>query len=101
MWALAFASGVSVLYILDPVNINAGVKEFPTTAMSVLYGGFHRIAWTFTLGWVIFACFHGYGGINYVQYGNLPLSPNIKNQRSLSNKLGFLSKRVQTKAKPK
>ena len=62
MWCLAFVSATSVLYILDPVNIKYGLKEYPSLAMSILYNAFHRVAWTFALGWVIFACFHGYGG---------------------------------------
>ena len=62
MWSLAAVSAISVLYILDPTAITYGEKESPSLAASVSYNGFHRVAWTFSLGWVIFACFHGYGG---------------------------------------
>ena len=63
MWTMAFVSAVGVLYILDPINILYGKVESPSLAANVMYNGFHRIAWTFSLGWVIFACFHGYGGM--------------------------------------
>ena len=62
MWTLAFISAVGVLYFLDPNAYAYGFKEYPSLAASTMYNGFHRIAWTFSLGWVIFACFHGYGG---------------------------------------
>ena len=61
-WLLAFISGVGVLYIIDQIGYDTGEAEYPSLAASTIYNGLHRIAWTFTLGWVIFACFHGYGG---------------------------------------
>ena len=61
-WTLAFASGVGVLYFVDQMGYTTGVAEFPSLAACVAYNGLHRVAWTYTLGWVIFACFHGYGG---------------------------------------
>ena len=40
--------------------------------------------------------------LSYIlQYGNLPLSLDIKSQRSLSNMLGFSNKMVQINAKAK
>ena len=57
MWLFAFVSAVCVLYIVDPYK-DVG----PTHLGSVFYLGLHRVAWTFSLGWVVFACFHGYGG---------------------------------------
>ena len=38
---------------------------------------------------------------SHLQYGNLPLSPDTKNQRSLSYVLGYLRKIVNIKAKTK
>ena len=62
MWALAFVSGIGVLYVIDPIGYDTGISEYPSLAATTAYNGLHRIAWTFTLGWLIFACFHGYGG---------------------------------------
>ena len=31
-------------------------------AENILYGGFHRLAWSIAVAWVIFTCCRGYGG---------------------------------------
>ena len=48
--------GLSAL--LDPIEV-----PVINDATRVIYGVFHRLAWAFAVGWVIFACVNGYGGI--------------------------------------
>ena len=75
LWAAAFAIGLAVVYGLNiPIRqvgnanvvtidqINTDYEELSLAAHSV-YGGFHRFAWAVAIGWVIFACCRGYGGI--------------------------------------
>ena len=58
LWAVAFFTGLAVVYGLD-INIT---HETYTNAQNITYGGLHRAAWGLALGWVIFACSRGYGG---------------------------------------
>ena len=51
------------------MNIPKRIEEATNTgqdglsmAANVIYGGFHRLAWSISIGWVIFACARGYGG---------------------------------------
>ena len=45
-------------------QINEDYVELSLAEHSV-YGGFHRFAWSVAIGWVIFACCRGYGGIKW------------------------------------
>jgi len=60
-WAVAIATGLAVMYglsaLLDPIEV-----PVINDATRVIYGVFHRLAWAFAVGWVIFACVNGYGG---------------------------------------
>lgn len=60
-WCLAIATGLAVVYGLNIPEIYFGDKEI-TLAESVVYGGFHRLAWAIAVSWVIFTCCRGYGG---------------------------------------
>lgn len=60
-WFLATAVGLAVLYGLLPYLSEEIVPEI-NPVVSVAYGSLHRLAWATAVGWVIFACIHGYGG---------------------------------------
>ena len=60
-WALATAVGLAVVYGLVPYLNEEEVPEMNSFAR-VSYGSLHRLAWSIAVGWLIFACVHGYGG---------------------------------------
>jgi len=60
-WLTAIGTGVGVVYGIDMSPIIT--QDFYSTTASAFYGGFHRLAWGLALGWVVFACSRGYGGI--------------------------------------
>jgi hypothetical protein len=43
-------------------TLNRGEKWSPF--LSALYAGLHRTAWSVGIGWIIFACVSGNGGMN-------------------------------------
>merc|ERR1712137_1192825 len=61
-WVSAVTIGFAVLFgvssLLDP-------KAVPKIddATRVIYGSFHRFAWSIAVAWVVFACIQGYGGV--------------------------------------
>lgn len=63
LWAISFAMGMSVVYGEDSVNYSLERDE-PAQWLNVSYNTFARSAWGFAMSWLIFACFHGYGGDN-------------------------------------
>jgi len=62
MWVSSLASFFAVVYGVDAVHILATADK-PALGARVAYTALHRLAWGFALGWLIFASFHGYGGI--------------------------------------
>jgi len=60
-WQAAFLSAFAVVYGTDSERGDDVTRLSRTENM--FYNGFHRIAWTVSLSWVIFSCSKGYGGI--------------------------------------
>ncbi|KAG8191684.1 hypothetical protein JTE90_016471 [Oedothorax gibbosus] len=54
-WTLAIASALFAVYGLYLPASSVGVRAF--------YMSFHRIAWAVGVGWLVFACITGHGGI--------------------------------------
>ena len=60
IWAVAFAVGASVIYGLFPYQ--SDFFAIASTTERSIYNGFHRLAWSISLSWVILACVKGVGG---------------------------------------
>ena len=60
-WVLATAVGSAVVYGLVPY-LNEEQVPVMNSFVRVFYGSFNRLAWSLAVGWLIFACVHGYGG---------------------------------------
>ncbi len=101
MWCLAFGIGLCVVYgqarkkekkifptfcatfvIKSQDTVGLMMENTPPpTAGSVLYNTFGRSAWAAAMAWLVFACFHGYGGfindfLSYEAFG--PLGKLVK-----------------------
>ena len=62
-WVIAMATGLAIVYGLNiPNHINGESLTGLSMAENILYGGFHRLAWSIAVAWVIFTCCRGYGG---------------------------------------
>ena len=60
-WTLATAVALAIIYGLVPYLNETEVPEM-NSFVRVSYGSLHRLAWSIVVGWLIFACVHGYGG---------------------------------------
>ncbi|XP_063860036.1 uncharacterized protein LOC135100742 isoform X3 [Scylla paramamosain] len=61
-WTLAAITGLLVVFGM--YSYNHFISPTPYELMSRLtYGGLHRLAWGAALGWLVFACHNGYGGV--------------------------------------
>ena len=60
-WILATSLGLAVVYGLTPYLDETKVPVI-NQWVRVSYASLHRLSWSFAVGWVIFACVHGYGG---------------------------------------
>ncbi|XP_078686671.1 nose resistant to fluoxetine protein 6-like [Branchiostoma floridae x Branchiostoma belcheri] len=59
-WIVAASCAVAVLY--STYGLYQGTA-FKTESEHVLYLTVHRTVWAMALGWVVIACYHGYGGV--------------------------------------
>ena len=85
LWTAAFAIGLAVVYgvnvpehqigdsnvvTFDDIDTSPEEMKRLQNSMSLaahsIYGGFHRFAWSVAIGWVIFACCRGYGGMSCI-----------------------------------
>ena len=62
-WILSISIGLAVVFGLVAYLDEDQVEEIPL-AVSLTYGPLHRTAWAVSVGWIIFACVKGYGGIH-------------------------------------
>lgn len=58
---MATAIGLAIIYGLIPY-LNEDEVPVISQFVRISYGSFHRLAWSVAVGWLIFACVHGYGG---------------------------------------
>ncbi len=65
LWAVAFGTGLAVVYAMDSVGYMATMSAASDVA-NAFNNTFSRSAWGLALGWLIFACFHGYGGEHHM-----------------------------------
>ncbi|XP_066303333.1 O-acyltransferase like protein-like [Branchiostoma lanceolatum] len=59
-WLVAAATALTVLYATYG-KYNG--TTFQTESENVLYLTVHRTVWAMAIGWVVVACYHGYGGV--------------------------------------
>jgi len=62
LWLLATIIGGSVIYGLIPYQTGLIDGKIPPLADTVIYNGLHRLAWSLSISWMIFACAKGLGG---------------------------------------
>ncbi|KAK8406207.1 hypothetical protein O3P69_007137 [Scylla paramamosain] len=61
-WIAAVATMSAVVFGLKDYNTLTMKPHEYVPAISILYGGLHRLAWGVAVAWMVFACHMGYGG---------------------------------------
>jgi len=62
LWLISFISLLTIM--LSTYSLNRGEKWSPF--ISSLFAGLHRSVWSVCIGWIIFSCASGNGGIHYL-----------------------------------
>ncbi|KAL5284200.1 hypothetical protein ACFFRR_006464 [Megaselia abdita] len=60
-WIGAF--GILLGVVIAPVSTLVNENYKPTSLDGASYEAFSKIGWGFMLSWIIFCCYHGYGGV--------------------------------------
>lgn len=69
-WVLSAAAGCLIIFGLFPYlreDLVPNMNDF----VRVIYGSFHHVIWASAVGWTIFACVHGHGGIQCPKFQSL------------------------------
>jgi len=62
-WLTALTLLFTTVYGIDGRDFVVNDEE-PSAFVRALNNGFHRVAWAAGIGWIVFACFHGYVGMH-------------------------------------
>lgn len=60
-WTFAF--GVLLGVVIAPYSTMTSETYKPTSLDGASYEAFSKIGWGFMLSWIVFCCYHGYGGV--------------------------------------
>lgn len=61
---IAALFGLAVIYGMTPY-LDETTAPVINPFVRVSYGALHHSAWAIAIGWIIFACTHGYGGVSF------------------------------------
>jgi len=61
LWLCSAAVLIAVVYGRDEYEAKID-PESVSKLGNVFYGSLHKLAYSLALSWLVFACFHGYGG---------------------------------------
>lgn len=60
-WIVAF--GILTGVVFAPYSTITSETYKPTSLDGASYEAFSKIGWGFMLSWIVFCCYHGYGGV--------------------------------------
>ena len=61
-WSVASLTGVLVVFGMYSYNQVLNPQSYDVVTQ-IAYSGLHRLAWGAALGWMVYACHNGYGGM--------------------------------------
>ena len=62
-WTISAATAMMIVYGLHDYNKFQYPMMKYSRSVAIIYGALHRTVWAAALGWVVFACHTGYGGV--------------------------------------